>query len=123
MTKKLIIVALIVAILILGFVTAYRYQKNKTPAIQETAQNPITVKAVPVSALRTSERLLEFPATIVGDQEVELTSTSSGTASFARFASAWTAAIFISSLIADAWTSRAPRKMNGNPSTLLTWLG
>ena len=41
----------------------------------------------------------------------------------ARSASARVAASFISSLIAVARTSRAPRKMNGKPSTLLTWLG
>ena len=36
---------------------------------------------------------------------------------------AWDAAIFISSLISRAATSRAPRKMKGKPRTLLTWLG
>ena len=34
-----------------------------------------------------------------------------------------TAASFISSLILDERTSRAPRKMNGKPRTLLTWFG
>ena len=38
-------------------------------------------------------------------------------------AMARTAAIFISSLISVAPTSRAPRKMNGKHRTLLTWLG
>jgi hypothetical protein len=33
------------------------------------------------------------------------------------------AAIFISSLIAVARTSSAPRKMKGKPRTLLTWFG
>ena len=33
------------------------------------------------------------------------------------------AAIFISSLISRARTSRAPRKIPGNPRTLFTWLG
>ncbi len=41
----------------------------------------------------------------------------------ARPASAWAAAIFISSLIVVARTSSAPRKMKGKPRTLLTWLG
>ena len=36
---------------------------------------------------------------------------------------ACTAANFMASLILVARTSRAPRKMNGKPSTLLTWLG
>ena len=35
-------------------------------------------------------------------------------------ANALTAAIFISSLIADELVSSAPRKINGNPSTLFT---
>ena len=39
---------------------------------------------------------------------------------FASRASAPVAATFISSLIVRARTSSAPRKMNGNPSTLLT---
>ena len=34
-----------------------------------------------------------------------------------------TAANFIASLMAVARTSSAPRKMNGNPNTLFTWLG
>ena len=41
----------------------------------------------------------------------------------AMFSSALEAAIFISILIRREKVSRAPRKMNGNPSTLLTWLG
>ena len=47
----------------------------------------------------------------------------SGTGSLVNAASARTAAIFISSLILVARTSSAPRKMYGNPSTLLTWFG
>ena len=50
-------------------------------------------------------------------------STTSGTSSFASFARACDAAIFISLLIAFARTSRAPRKMNGKPRTLFTWFG
>ena len=46
--------------------------------------------------------------------------TASGTSSRASAASARVAAIFISSLIARARTSSAPRKMNGKPRTLLT---
>ncbi len=49
--------------------------------------------------------------------------TSSGTSSRARLASACAAAIFISMLMVEARTSRAPRKMNGKPRILLTWLG
>ena len=49
--------------------------------------------------------------------------TLSGTSSRASSASARVAAIFISSLISVARTSSAPRKMNGKPRTLLTWLG
>jgi len=41
----------------------------------------------------------------------------------ASAASARVAAISISSLIFLARTSSAPRKMNGKPSTLFTWLG
>ena len=33
------------------------------------------------------------------------------------------AATFIPSVIAVAWTSKAPRKMPGKASTLLIWLG
>ena len=36
---------------------------------------------------------------------------------------AWAAAIFISSVMAGARTSSAPRKMPGKQSTLLIWLG
>ena len=49
--------------------------------------------------------------------------TLSGTSCRASSASAREAASFISSLIALARTSSAPRKMPGNPRTLLTWLG
>src|ERR1035437_1380597 len=49
--------------------------------------------------------------------------TSSGTSSRARLASACAAAIFISILMVEARTSSAPRKMNGKPRILLTWLG
>src|SRR5256885_16995439 len=49
--------------------------------------------------------------------------TDSGTSSLASAASARVAAISISSLIFLARTSSAPRKMNGNPSTLFTWFG
>ncbi len=49
--------------------------------------------------------------------------TESGTSIFASAASACEAAFFISSLISVARTSSAPRKMNGKPRTLLTWLG
>lgn len=48
---------------------------------------------------------------------------ASGTSSRARSARACTAASFMASLISVARTSRAPRKMKGNPNTLLTWLG
>ena len=41
----------------------------------------------------------------------------------ARSARAWTQASFISSLMAVAPTSSAPRKMNGKQSRLLTWFG
>ena len=44
--------------------------------------------------------------------------TTSGTGCFAKSAIAFTAASFISSLIALACTSRAPRKIYGNPITL-----
>ncbi len=47
----------------------------------------------------------------------------SGTGFLASSAMAWTAPIFMASLISVARASRAPRNMNGNPSTLLTWLG
>ncbi len=50
-------------------------------------------------------------------------STESGTSSLASAASARVAASFISSLMVVARTSSAPRKMNGKPRTLLTWLG
>ena len=49
--------------------------------------------------------------------------TESGTSSFASAARAFAAAIFISSVIAFARTSSAPRKMYGNPRTLFTWFG
>jgi hypothetical protein len=49
--------------------------------------------------------------------------TESGTSILASEASAFDAAIFIASLISLARTSSAPRKMNGKPRTLLTWLG
>ena len=49
--------------------------------------------------------------------------TESGTSIFASAASACDAARFIASLISVARTSSAPRKMNGKPSTLLTWFG
>ena len=49
--------------------------------------------------------------------------TCSGTDCFAKSARAWTAAIFISSFIFVALTSKAPRNMKGNPNTLLTWFG
>src|SRR5690606_17771766 len=49
--------------------------------------------------------------------------TCSGTGSFAKFAKAVTAAIFIASLIFVALTSKAPLKINGKPSTLFTWFG
>src|SRR4051794_24031887 len=38
-------------------------------------------------------------------------------------ASAWAAASFMPSVIAEARTSKAPRKIPGNASTLLIWLG
>src|SRR5258708_36619138 len=49
--------------------------------------------------------------------------TSSGTSSRASCANASAAAIFIVSLIVLALHSSAPRKLYGNPRTLLTWLG
>ncbi len=49
--------------------------------------------------------------------------TESGTSILASAASACEAARFMGSLISVARTSSAPRKMNGKPRTLLTWLG
>ena len=54
----------------------------------------------------------------IGAQHAE-----SGTSSLASAASARVAASFISSLMVVARTSSAPRKMNGKPRTLFTWLG
>ena len=49
--------------------------------------------------------------------------TASETSSLARSARARVAASIIASLMVRARTSSAPRKINGNPRTLLTWLG
>ena len=51
------------------------------------------------------------------------TATWSGTSSRASSASALAAAIFMASLMVEACTSSAPRKMKGKPSTLLIWFG
>src|SRR6056300_320893 len=49
--------------------------------------------------------------------------TCSGTGSLAKSAKAFTAAIFIASLIFVARTSKAPLNIKGKPKTLFTWFG
>ena len=59
----------------------------------------------------------------VGRRPKKAVVTWSGTSARASSASASAAAIFMASLIVEACTSSAPRKMKGKPSTLLIWLG
>ena len=80
------------------------------------------ILATPVLRAASATALATASPTL-GSKAAGMMYSSFSSSSEIRLASAMAAAIFISSLMSDARTSKVPRKMPGNARTLLIWLG
>ncbi|HBI33778.1 MAG TPA: hypothetical protein DEA43_03130 [Candidatus Moranbacteria bacterium] len=77
MNKKKIIVSIFIVGML--FVVAMRFSGKKPLATQDAVSQPIKVSAKLVSDSKTFLEKNQFPANIVGDQEVKITAKSAGT--------------------------------------------
>ncbi len=82
MKKKLVISAIALVII---FVLAYRFSNKSAITVQPPVKAPqdVTVQAVKDSI--DLKQTLDYPATVVGDQEIIVTATAAGTASAVPF--------------------------------------
>ncbi len=77
MNKKKIIAAVVVVVVL--FIVAVRFPNKKPVAVQDVPSQPIKVSAKLAADSKTLVEKNQFPASVVGDQEVKITAKSAGT--------------------------------------------
>lgn len=80
MKRKYITLFIAIIAVATVFFVAYRFSKKPVVTQEEKPKQPIDVTVQSVGASNSLTQKIEYPATIVGDQEVKVTAKSSGTA-------------------------------------------
>jgi RND family efflux transporter MFP subunit len=83
--KRIILIVLILAVAAL-FIFVARSTRKQTTVSAESPKLPQDVSLQTVSDSQSFRQTIQYPATIVGDQEIEVAAKSSGTATNANYA-------------------------------------